>query len=63
MAPVVIQSTLGVDAALGSEAPQEAGPLGTIDLLSHHQQARIRLPRHRHCRCAPHPASLTTGAG
>ncbi|MGW3297266.1 condensation domain-containing protein [Streptomyces xiamenensis] len=40
VAPVVFQSTLGVDAALGSEVPQEAGPLGAIDLLSHHQQLR-----------------------
>ncbi|MFJ1826166.1 condensation domain-containing protein [Streptomyces sp. NPDC088178] len=40
VAPVVFQSTLGVDAALGSEVPQEAGPLGTIDLLDHHQQLR-----------------------
>lgn len=40
VAPVVFQSTLGVDAALGSEVPREAGPLGTIDLLSHHQQLR-----------------------
>ncbi|MEV0642090.1 phosphopantetheine-binding protein [Streptomyces sp. NPDC050619] len=40
VAPVVFQSTLGVDAALGSEVPHEAGPLGRIDLLSHHQQLR-----------------------
>ncbi|MFD3735486.1 condensation domain-containing protein [Streptomyces sp. NPDC058632] len=40
VAPIVFQSTLGVDAALGSEVPQEAGPLGAIDLLSHHQQLR-----------------------
>lgn len=40
VAPVVFQSTLGVDAALGSEVPYEAGPLGRIDLLSHHQQLR-----------------------
>ncbi|RNG36061.1 condensation domain-containing protein [Streptomyces botrytidirepellens] len=40
VAPVVFQSTLGVDAALGSEVPRSAGPLGTIDLLSHHQQLR-----------------------
>lgn len=40
VAPVVFQSTLGVDAALGSEVPQEAGPLGAVDLLSHHQQLR-----------------------
>ncbi|MGW6602213.1 condensation domain-containing protein [Streptomyces sp. NPDC055036] len=40
VAPVVFQSTLGVDAALGSEVPHEAGPLGSIDLLSHHQQLR-----------------------
>ncbi|GAA2280496.1 hypothetical protein GCM10010145_59540 [Streptomyces ruber] len=40
VAPVVFQSTLGVDAALGSEVPQEAGPLGEVDLLSHHQQLR-----------------------
>ncbi|MFK4105651.1 phosphopantetheine-binding protein [Streptomyces sp. NPDC019531] len=40
VAPVVFQSTLGVDAALGTEVPQEAGPLGRIDLLSHHQQLR-----------------------
>ncbi|GAA2324558.1 condensation domain-containing protein [Streptomyces cuspidosporus] len=40
VAPVVFQSTLGVDAALGSEVPRSAGPLGTIDLRSHHQQLR-----------------------
>ncbi|WP_317259548.1 MULTISPECIES: condensation domain-containing protein [Streptomyces] len=40
VAPVVFQSTLGVDAALGSEVPHSAGPLGTIDLRSHHQQLR-----------------------
>lgn len=40
VAPVVFQSTLGVDAALGSEVPHEAGPLGRVDLLSHHQQLR-----------------------
>jgi hypothetical protein len=40
VAPVVFQSTLGVDAALGSEVPHEAGPLGRIDLASHHQQLR-----------------------
>lgn len=40
VAPVVFQSTLGVDAALGSEVPYEAGPLGRIDLLGHHQQLR-----------------------
>ncbi|MCE7079268.1 condensation domain-containing protein, partial [Streptomyces sp. ST2-7A] len=40
VAPVVFQSTLGVDAALGSELPGEAGPLGDIDLASHHQQLR-----------------------
>ncbi|MFM9442378.1 phosphopantetheine-binding protein [Streptomyces acidiscabies] len=40
VAPVVFQSTLGVDAALGSEVPHEAGPLGRIDLIGHHQQLR-----------------------
>ncbi|RKR88350.1 phosphopantetheine binding protein [Micromonospora pisi] len=40
VAPVVFQSTLGVDAALGSEVPRTAGPLGTIDLSSHYQQLR-----------------------
>ncbi|MBB0246986.1 condensation protein, partial [Streptomyces alkaliphilus] len=40
VAPVVFQSTLGVDAAIGSEVPGEAGPLGIIDLASHHQQLR-----------------------
>ncbi|SCL15352.1 condensation domain-containing protein [Micromonospora inyonensis] len=40
VAPVVFQSTLGVDAALGSEVPRTAGPLGSIDLASHYQQLR-----------------------
>lgn len=40
VAPVVFQSTLGVDAALGSEVPRAAGPLGSIDLSSHYQQLR-----------------------
>ncbi|MBE3014005.1 condensation protein [Microbispora sp. NEAU-D428] len=40
VAPVVFQSTLGVDAAMGSTIPDEAGPLGRIDLTDHHQELR-----------------------
>ncbi|WP_431930047.1 condensation domain-containing protein [Nonomuraea jabiensis] len=40
VAPVVFQSTLGVDAAMGSSIPAEAGPLGRIDLADHRQELR-----------------------
>ncbi|MBB5781621.1 phosphopantetheine-binding protein [Nonomuraea jabiensis] len=40
VAPVVFQSTLGVDAAMGSSVPEEAGPLGHIDLTDHRQELR-----------------------
>ncbi|MFC5833449.1 condensation domain-containing protein [Nonomuraea insulae] len=40
VAPVVFQSTLGVDAAMGSSVPEEAGPLGRIDLADHRQELR-----------------------
>ncbi|MFI1379365.1 condensation domain-containing protein [Embleya sp. NPDC020886] len=40
VAPVVFQSTLGVDAAMGSAVPEDAGPLGKVDLGDHHQELR-----------------------
>lgn len=40
VAPVVFQSTLGMDAAMGQRLPQDAGPLGVIDMHDHHQQLR-----------------------
>ncbi|MGC0417987.1 condensation domain-containing protein [Embleya sp. AB8] len=40
VAPVVFQSTLGVDAAMGGAIPEDAGPLGTVDLKDHHQELR-----------------------
>ncbi|MFI6585233.1 condensation domain-containing protein [Embleya sp. NPDC050493] len=40
VAPVVFQSTLGVDAAMGSAVPEDAGPLGAVDLKDHHQELR-----------------------
>jgi acyl carrier protein len=40
VAPVVFQSTLGMDAAMGQRLPSDAGPLGVIDMHDHHQQLR-----------------------
>ncbi|MFE6611634.1 condensation domain-containing protein [Amycolatopsis sp. NPDC057786] len=40
VAPVVFQSTLGMDAAMGQRLPGDAGPLGVIDMHDHHQQLR-----------------------
>jgi acyl carrier protein len=40
VAPIVFQSTLGMDAAMGERVPGTAGPLGRIDMADHHQQLR-----------------------
>ncbi|MGW5792129.1 condensation domain-containing protein [Saccharopolyspora sp. NPDC003752] len=40
VAPIVFQSTLGMDAAMGERVPDTAGPLGRIDMADHHQQLR-----------------------
>lgn len=40
VAPVVFQSTLGMDAAFGEELPTTAGPLGEIVLSDYHQHLR-----------------------
>jgi acyl carrier protein len=40
VAPVVFQSTLGMDAAFGDELPTTAGPLGEIVLSDYHQHLR-----------------------
>jgi len=40
VAPVVFQSTLGLDAAMGGALPAEAGPLGRIELGDYHQHLR-----------------------
>ncbi len=40
VAPVVFQSTLGMDAAMGERVPTVAGPLGRIDMADHEQQLR-----------------------
>jgi non-ribosomal peptide synthetase component F len=40
VAPVVFQSTLGMDAAVGQQQPDSAGPLGQIDLEDIHHQLR-----------------------
>ncbi|MFR9722193.1 condensation domain-containing protein [Streptomyces sp. MS19] len=40
VAPVVFQSTLGMDAAMGDRLPETAGPLGRIDMADHQQQLR-----------------------
>ncbi|OLT46058.1 condensation protein [Saccharomonospora sp. CUA-673] len=40
VAPIVFQSTLGMDAAMGEQVPQTAGPLGRIDMADHDQQLR-----------------------
>ena len=39
-APVVFQSTLGMDAALGGDLPSDGGPIGTLDICDYHQQVR-----------------------
>jgi acyl carrier protein len=38
--PVVFQSTLGMDAAMGEKAPEYAGPLGVVELDGYHHQLR-----------------------
>lgn len=40
VAPVVFQSTIGMDAALGGERPLTAGPLGHIDISGYVQHLR-----------------------
>ncbi|MEU3271214.1 condensation domain-containing protein [Saccharomonospora sp. NPDC006951] len=40
VAPIVFQSTLGMDAAMGEQVPVTAGPLGRIDMADHEQQLR-----------------------
>nr|WP_255414016.1 type I polyketide synthase [Corynebacterium sp. 13CS0277] len=40
IAPVVFQSTLGMDSALGGDLARDAGPLGTIDISEFYQQVR-----------------------
>ncbi|WKD61530.1 Phthiocerol/phenolphthiocerol synthesis polyketide synthase type I PpsE [Corynebacterium ciconiae DSM 44920] len=40
VAPIVFQSTLGMDAALGGDLSTNAGPLGTIDISEYFQQVR-----------------------
>ncbi|MCI2419794.1 condensation domain-containing protein [Saccharopolyspora sp. K220] len=40
VAPIVFQSTLGMDAAMGERVPETAGPMGRIDMADHHQQLR-----------------------
>ncbi|WP_158852434.1 type I polyketide synthase [Saccharothrix deserti] len=40
VAPVVFQSTIGMDAALGGERPLTAGPLGRIDISDYVQHIR-----------------------
>ena len=39
-APVVFQSTLGMDAALGGDLPSDGGPIGTLRIGDYHQQVR-----------------------
>ncbi|GGK04887.1 hypothetical protein GCM10010123_38580 [Pilimelia anulata] len=43
VAPVVFQSTLGLNTALGGALDSDAGPLGRVDESDHHQ--RIRTPQ------------------
>jgi mycobactin phenyloxazoline synthetase len=40
VAPVVFQSTLGMDAAVGTAQPESAGPLGEVDFDDFHHQLR-----------------------
>jgi thioesterase domain-containing protein len=40
VAPVVFQSTIGMDAALGGERPMTAGPLGHVDISDYVQHIR-----------------------
>jgi yersiniabactin nonribosomal peptide synthetase len=40
VAPVVFQSTLGLDAAIGETPPRFAGPLGEVVIDDYHQQLR-----------------------
>ncbi|MFC3891234.1 SDR family NAD(P)-dependent oxidoreductase [Lentzea rhizosphaerae] len=40
VAPVVFQSTIGMDAALGGDRPLTAGPLGSIDISGYVQHIR-----------------------
>lgn len=40
VAPVVFQSTLGMDAAVGAAHPESAGPLGEVDFGDFHHQLR-----------------------
>ncbi|MFD8493753.1 SDR family NAD(P)-dependent oxidoreductase [Amycolatopsis sp. NPDC059657] len=42
-APIVFQSTLGMDTAVGGTRPEAAGPLGRVDVTDHVQ--RIRTPQ------------------
>lgn len=39
-APIVFQSVLGVDAAMGGTASTDAGPLGTVDIADYFHQLR-----------------------